>query len=199
MLLIKLWKDFRLLSMNKTEILHYLRTNSKVDDPRLLNLIDDCCSEVNKCVRPKTISRIFECEVTEDKVIIGDTVFSSKRLADNMKGCKRVCLFGATLGTECDRLLRTYSSNDIARAMVLQACLASKIEEVCDALEDELKGQGMRLRMRYSPGYFDLDIKENKKLFELMDITKRIGITLTDTYQMVPSKSVTAFIGIEND
>ena len=29
-----------------------------------------------------------------------------------------------------------------------------------------------------------------------MDITKRIGITLTDTYQMVPSKSVTAFIGI---
>ena len=51
----------------------------------------------------------------------------------------------------------------------------------------------------HSPGYFDLDIKENKKFFELMDITKRIGLTLTDTYQMVPSKSVTAFIGIEND
>ena len=83
--------------------------------------------------------------------------------------------------------------------MVLQACLASKIEEVCDGIEDELKAQGMTLRMRYSPGYFDLDIKENKKFFELMDITKRIGLTLTDTYQMVPSKSVTAFICIEND
>ena len=102
-------------------------------------------------------------------------------------------------GTECDRLLRTYTSNDITRTMVLQACLASKIEEVCDGIEDELKAQGMTLRMRYSPGYFDLDIKENKKFFELMDITKRIGLTLTDTYQMVPSKSVTAFIGIEND
>lgn len=57
----------------------------------------------------------------------------------------------------------------------------------------------MTLRSRYSPGYFDLDITENKKLFELMDITKRIGLTITGTCQMVPSKSVTAFIGIEND
>ena len=59
--------------------------------------------------------------------------------------------------------------------------------------------QGMTLRSRYSPGYFDLDITENKNLFELMDITKRIGLTITGTCQMVPSKSVTAFIGIEND
>ena len=35
--------------------------------------------------------------------------------------------------------------------------------------------------------------------FELIDLTKRIGLTLTDTLQMVPTKSVTAFIGIEND
>ena len=82
---------------------------------------------------------------------------------------------------------------------MLQACLASKIEEVCDGIEDELKKQGMTLRSRYSPGYFDLDITENKKLFEIMDITKRIGLTITGTCQMVPSKSVTAFIGIEND
>lgn len=185
--------------MNRTEILHYLRTASNTDDERLLFLIDDCCDEVNRCVRPKTIHRIFDCTVTEDKLIIGNYCFSGKRLADNLSGCKKVCIFGATLGTECDRLLRTYAPTDITKTAVLQACLASKIEEVCDILEDELKAQGMTLRQRYSPGYFDLDIKENKKIFELMDITKRIGLTLTDTCQMVPTKSVTAFIGIEND
>lgn len=78
--------------MNRTEILHYLRTNSKVDDKRLIDLIDDCCNEVNKSVRPKTISRIFECTVNEDEVIIENQVFKSKRLAENMKGCKKVCL-----------------------------------------------------------------------------------------------------------
>lgn len=185
--------------MNKTEILHYLRTSSKTDDERLLSLIDECCEEVNRSVSPKTIHRIFDCTVTDNQLIIGDVVFTSKRLCENLSGCNRVCVFGATLGTECDRLLRTYAPMDITRSMVLQACLASKIEEVCDSLEDELKAQGLSLRQRYSPGYFDLDITENKKIFDLMEITKRIGLTLTDTYQMVPTKSVTAFIGIEND
>ncbi|MCC8073046.1 MAG: Vitamin B12 dependent methionine synthase activation subunit [Clostridiales bacterium] len=185
--------------MNKAEILRYLRTSSKTDDEKLLSLIDECCNEVNDCVKPKTLHRIFDCTVTDSELKIGDTVFKSKRLAQNLNGCRKVCVFGATLGTECDRLLRTYAPTDITRTMVLQACLASKIEEVCDALENELKSQGYSLRQRYSPGYFDLDITENKKVFKLIDLTKRIGLTLTDTCQMVPTKSVTAFIGIEND
>lgn len=185
--------------MNRAEILRYLRTSSRVEDERLDDLIDRCCDEVNGCVKSKTLHRIFDCTVTDDSLIIGDMVFKSSRLAENLKGCKRVCVFGATLGTECDRLLRTYSTTDIARSMVLQACLASKIEEVCDDLEDKLKGEGLSLRQRYSPGYFDLDIKENKKIFELLELTKRIGLSITDTCQMVPTKSVTAFIGIEND
>lgn len=185
--------------MNKAEILRYLRTSSKTDDERLLTLIDECCNEVNDCVNPKTLHRIFDCVVTENSTLIDGYTFKSKRLADNLKGCSKVCVFGATLGTECDRLLRTYSVTDITRAMVLQACLASKIEEVCDALEDKLKSQGMMLRQRYSPGYFDLDISENIKIFEIIELTKRIGLSITDTYQMIPTKSVTAFIGIEND
>lgn len=185
--------------MNRAEILRYLRTSSKTEDERLLELIDRCCEEVNRCVTPKTLHRIFECTVDDGNVTISDFVFSSKRLAANLKDCRKVCVFGATLGTECDRLLRTYSSTDITKAAVLQACLASKIEEVCDSLEDKLRAEGLTLRQRYSPGYFDLDIKENKKIFELIELTKRIGLALTDTYQMVPSKSVTAFIGIEND
>lgn len=162
-------------------------------------MIDSCCDEINRCVNPKTLHRIFDCAVDESSVKIGSFVFSSKRLADNLKGCSRVCVFGATLGTECDRLLRTYSSTDITKTAVLQACLASKIEEVCDSLEDKLRAEGLTLRQRYSPGYFDLDISENKKIFELIDLTKRIGLAITDTCQMVPTKSVTAFIGIEND
>lgn len=185
--------------MNRAEILRYLRTSSKTEDERLLSLVDDCCDEVNRCVKPKTLHRIFDCTVDDNSVTVNGIVFKSQRLAQNMKGCSRVCIFGATLGTECDRLLRRYASTDITRTAVLQACLASKIEEVCDSLEDTLRAQGMVLRQRYSPGYFDLDITENRKIFELLELTKRIGLTVTDTFQMVPTKSVTAFIGIEND
>lgn len=185
--------------MNKKEILRYLRTASNTADERLLLLIDECCAEVEQYVVPKTLHRIFDCKVCESRVLVEKYEFAGKRLAENLHGCKQLILFGATLGTECDRLLRTYSTVDITRTAVLQACLAAKIEEVCDTLEDRLRADGYTLRPRYSPGYFDLDITENKKIFELLDLTKRIGLSLTDTYQMVPTKSVTAFIGIEND
>ena len=56
----------------------------------------------------------------------------------------------------------------------------------------------MKWNDEYSIGIVEID-EQHKKLFELMDITKRIGLTITGTCQMVPSKSVTAFIGIEND
>lgn len=185
--------------MNKEEILRYLRISSKTDDQRLLRLIDLCCDEVDKTASPKTLHRIFNCHTGSDFVMIEDFRFESKRLARVMQGCKTVCVFGATLGAGCDRLLRMYSSSDITRAAVLQACLASKIEEVCDSLEDKLKNEGYILRQRFSPGYFDLDLSENTKIFRLIELNKRIGLTVTEAGQMVPSKSVTALIGIEND
>lgn len=175
-----------------------MRTNSKTNDEKILALVDEAMEKIDSCVSPKSIYRIFDCTVDDNGVNIEGHYFSSKRFAQNMHGCKRVVVFAATLGTECDRLIKIASATDIALAMALQATAASKIEEVCDNLEktiiDEHK---VSLRQRYSPGYFDLDITEQKTLFELIEITKRIGLTLTDTYEMVPTKSVTAFIGIE--
>lgn len=184
--------------MNKADILRYMRTNSKTDNEGILSLVDEAIEKIETTVHPKSVYRIFDCCVDDDGVTIDGVRFDSKRLAQNMVGCKRVVVFGATLGTECDRLIKIASATDIALAMALQAAAASKIEDVCDSLEDSIKSEhNVSLRQRYSPGYFDLDISAQKKMFELVEITKRIGLTLTDTYEMVPMKSVTALIGID--
>ncbi|MGN0457493.1 MAG: vitamin B12 dependent-methionine synthase activation domain-containing protein [Eubacterium sp.] len=184
--------------MNKQEILRYMRTNSKTDNKQILDLVDWAMSEIEASVTPKSLYRIFDCTVNEDELIIGAFHFKSRRLAENLRGCARVVVFGATLGTGCDRLINSALKTDTARAVALQAAAASKIEEVCDSLEEEIKAQHrVELRQRYSPGYFDLDITEQKKIFALIELTKRIGLTLTDTCEMVPVKSVTAFIGID--
>lgn len=185
--------------MDKKEILRYLRTNSKTEDKNILALIDGAAETVEKTAEPKTLYRIFDCTVKEDGIIIDGLAFKSRRLAENLKGCKRVVVFGATLGLGIDRLIKTALATDTAKAMAYQAAAAVLIEEVCDGLEEDIKkANGVTLRRRYSPGYFDLDVTEQRKLFSLIDITKRIGITLSDSCQMMPSKSVTAFIGIED-
>lgn len=184
--------------MSKADVLRYMRVSSKTEDKQILALVDEAISTVDSTVNPKTLYRIFECTVTDNQLIIGDTIFESTRLAQNLKGCKRVVVFGATLGVECDRLLKVNIATDVAKAMALQAAMADKIEQVCDELEEEIKKEhNVSLRQRYSPGYFDLDITAQKKLFSLLELTKRIGLTLTDTYEMVPTKSVSAFIGID--
>lgn len=184
--------------MNKEEILRYMRTASKTQDEKILALVDEAMKTIEENIIPKSLYRIFDCCVTDEELIISDFHFKSKRLAQNLSGCKSVVLFGATLGTQCDRLIKTVSTSDTAKAIALQAAAASKIEDVCDRLEQTIKSEhSVKLRQRYSPGYFDLDISEQKKFFQLLELTKRIGLTLTDTYEMVPTKSVTAFIGID--
>ena len=176
-----------------------MRTNSKTQDEKILALADEAIEMIENGTKPKTLCRIFECTVLDDGVEVGGCSFKSKRLAENLMGCKRVALFGATLGIEADRMIYSASKDNLSLAIALQAAAATKIEEVCDGVEEEIKAQyGVELRQRYSPGYFDLDISEQKKVFLLLELTKRIGITLTETFEMLPTKSVTAFCGIEN-
>lgn len=184
--------------MNKADILRYMRTSSKTEDKQILALVDEAIEIINSSANPKTLYRIFSCQVTDEELIIGDVSFRSKRLAENLKGCSRVVMFGATLGTECDRQIKIAGATNVALAIALQATAADKIEEVCDSLENSIMSEhNVTLRQRYSPGYFDLDITEQKKFFSLLELQKRIGLTLTDTCEMVPTKSVTAFIGID--
>lgn len=184
--------------MNKAEILRYMRTSSKTENPQILALVEQAMEKIESTVKPKTLYRIYDCRIDENGVEIDGLYFKSKKLANNLSDCEKVVVFGATLGIECDRLIKNASATDIALAMALQAAAASKIEEVCDNLEEQIKKElGVDLCQRYSPGYYDLDISEQKKFFLLLDLTKRIGLTLTETCEMVPTKSVTAFIGIK--
>ena len=184
--------------MSKEDILRYMRTSSKTNDEQILELVERAIKIVDEKSQPKSLYRIFDCTVTEDSTEIEGVVFWSKRLAQNLNGCTRLVMFGATLGAGIDREIRIASATDVALAIALQAASADKIEQVCDELEEKIKAEhGVSLRQRYSPGYFDLDITQQKKFFSLLELQKRIGLTLTDACSMAPSKSVTAFIGID--
>ena len=186
--------------IERKEVLRYLRAASYTFDAELLRLIDEATAHSYSEIKPKSIYEIFECSQSEVEVTIGSFSFESKRFADNMRGCKKAVVFAVTLGTESDRLLRNAAAKGASALAVYQAVLAAITEEECDKLEEHIKKtHAVKLRQRYSAGYFDLDIENQKKVFSMMDITKRIGITLTENCLMIPSKRVTAFIGIEDE
>ena len=76
------------------------------------------------------------------------------------------------------------------------------MEEFCDKVQNEvaeqLQQQGKYIRPRFSPGYGDFSISHQKDFISLLDTPKKIGLSMTETYMLTPTKSVTAVIGISD-
>ena len=49
---------------------------------------------------------------------------------------------------------------------------------------------------RDSPGYGDFPLEAQREILVILDTPRKIGVSLTDSLLMVPSKSVSAVIGV---
>lgn len=182
------------------EAVRYLGYGRHAVDEDTLLMIKDAFSELEQIEQRRAVCRIFDLEYADDaRIRMGSLDICSQNLAKNLKGCSKVILMGTTLGTEVDRLIRKTSIRDMAKAVVLQACAAVLLEEYCDEVqlekEKQMEQEGLYLRPRFSPGYGDFSIEYQRQLIRMLDSAKSIGLTLTDSCMMVPTKSVTALIG----
>lgn len=182
------------------EAIRYLGYGKNTADERTRILIENAFSDLEKASGPKSICRVFAVKQTEDGIVkIENMEIASRSLFRNLKGCTKVVLFGATLGSGVDQLLRRTSLTDMSRAVIQQACAAALLEEYCDERQLEigrdLEKEGLYLRPRFSPGYGDFDIHYQEPVMRMLDCAKTIGLSMTDSYMMTPTKSVTAVIG----
>ena len=81
----------------------------------------------------------------------------------------------------------------------MHAIGAQQVEGGCDRLCARLAQQfpDRQLTDRFSPGYGDLTLEMQRDVMAALDCGRTIGITLTDSLLMTPSKSVTAIIGMK--
>lgn len=185
----------------RKETLRYLGLGSAEPDEKTLEMVNRAIALLSERCRPKNTSRIVEISAgTGDIRLEGGTVIYSESITRVMSDCSRMLVFGATLGTEADILIKRETAANIAMGAVMQATAAAYIEEYCDELQTELNkrfsAEGEPLGDRFSPGYGDFALEYQRELFAILDCPRRIGLTLTDSFIMIPSKSVTAVIPI---
>ena len=110
-------------------------------------------------------------------------------------------MFSATVGIEIDRFIRKYGRISPTKALFFQAIGSERVEALADKFNEEIReearAKGFTTHPRYSPGYGDLALDIQKEIFEVLDCTKQIGITLSESLLMSPSKSITAIIGLK--
>lgn len=185
-------------SFNKKEILRYAGVRENV--PELAELVQECMQEIENKLIYKVCFREFPIKDEQMYLDLDFLKTDSADLRKNLNGCSCIVLFAATVGIELDRLIAKYSRISPAKALLLQAIGAERIESLCDIFNGEIRKQaekvGLFTRPRFSPGYGDLPIETQKEIFSVLDCPRKIGLSLNDSLLMSPSKSVTALIGI---
>lgn len=123
-----------------------------------------------------------------------------KDLTRHLKGCDQVLLMAATLGSEVDTLLRRLELTDIAMAATADALASALLEQICDGVEAELRGQlreeNLYLTGRFAPGYGDCPLEWNDTVCLAVDSVRGAGIAVTGQHLLAPRKSTTALLGI---
>ncbi|MDF2888237.1 MAG: Vitamin dependent methionine synthase activation region [Lacrimispora sp.] len=189
------------MEISRKEILRYLGYGNTEGDETVSALIEEALEELLAAASPKSIYRSYPVTLLPENEI-DFTVFrtKSRNLGKNLADCEEVILFAATLGTGVDVLLHKYTRLQMSKAVIMQAAAAAVIEEYCDEenrkLKQEYEARGFYLRPRFSPGYGDFSLECQKEITTVLETPKRIGIMLTESLLMTPSKSVTAVMGV---
>ena len=120
---------------------------------------------------------------------MGEEFFHSRSLAKTLQGSDKAVLFGATVGIAVDRLIMRYSKLSPAKAVLLQGFGAEWIEALCDefCISMQKKHPEYTFTSRFSPGYGDLDIKDQKTIFKMLNCEKNIGLFLNESMLMSPT------------
>ena len=190
------------LEINKEEVLRYLGYKGQEIDENLSNTIEECREEIKKIIMPRVIYSYKNIKPCDDgvEVITTNLILKGKDIKEHLKNSKECVLMAVTLGNEVERKTRLYEKINLTKALILDACATTAVEEVCDIVENSVKEKailsGMNITFRYSPGYGDLPLDVQNSFLRALDAQKKIGLTVSENNLLFPRKSVTAIIGI---
>lgn len=194
--------EFSELEINKKEVLRYLGYKGQDIDINMSTMINECREEIKKVITPRIVYNYKEIKQNDEGVEVINTnlIMPGNDIKEHLKNSKTCVLMAVTLGNEVEKKTRLYERTNLTKALILDACATTAVEEVCDIIENKVKEkalkEGMDITFRYSPGYGDLPLDIQNNFLRSIDAQKKIGLTVSESNLLFPRKSVTAIIGI---
>lgn len=186
--------------INKTEAMRYMGLGTAIPDKQISDIINKCEDQLLRAIHPTYTFALFDITPSHNGIEVKDTplVLTGNSIKTHLEGCTKVVLLAATLGIEADKIIKRFQVSDLTSALAADSLASAAIEQVCNAAEEEIREKVSPLNMtwRFSPGYGDFPLELQKVFLSILNTQKRIGLTITDSLIMLPSKSVTALIGL---
>ena len=190
------------MEKTKEEVLRYLGRQGQKVPEELDNLVRECIILMRKAASFRQVRLLFPIFHDSSGLFLTGTelILKGKDIARHLSGCGQAVLLAATLGAEADTLIHKWKRVDLTRSYVLDACGTQLVEECCDEIQRQIQTEaaasGLVATQRFSPGYGDflLDIQPN--IIAALNADRRIGLTCTEHFILLPRKSITALIGL---
>ncbi len=194
-----------IISVNKEEVIRqfdfkdlyrYLQVEDRSRLPNdLSSQIDNSRDIFAEDIEPYAIYREFEeFEKESEGIIVEGVKILSNVLAKISLDAKSIFVFIVTNGDKIERRSTEYYNkgfyfmsqlSDACGSVFVEALLRSLLNR----LEIENKDNGYLLSAPYSPGYCDINISQQKSIFELLK-QENNRVILNSALQMQPEKSI---------
>jgi len=156
------------------------RTSADRISSSFINLIEKAKYRARGLLNPRAIYRILEYGETNRHPIFAH--------AEKVALC--ICTLGPQLESESAQMMK---NDELMMGLILDAIGSEAVEQVARQTDKILceKARDMDLwpSKRFSPGYKSWGIEEQRYIFGMMP-GKDIGVTLNESFMMIPRKSV---------
>jgi len=194
------------LKIDRAEVLRYLQTSKDLKDDNINRLIEETTAEIKNTINFRYIYHKYPIEISQKGINVQGTTLTlkGKSIKKHLSNSEEIYLMAATLGAQVDKKISYYEKISVTKSMIFDACATTAIEAGCDRVEEEIKEKVQAagnedITFRYSPGYGDLGIDIQNEILRILNAPKKIGLTASKYNMLLPTKSVTAIIGVISD
>lgn len=192
----------KLAPISKLEAARYMGVQGQ-PDRQIMELLERAEPIIRENIIPKYVYRETALQIDDDGVHAEgmSVVFAGRDIKKHLSGCDRIVVMAATLTTDSDKLIRQAAvTGGMADSLAMDCLCSAAIEQVCDRAEEEIFSviKAPYRTWRFSPGYGDFPLETQKDILHFLNASRRIGVTVTENHLLIPTKSVTAVIGISD-
>jgi hypothetical protein len=191
------------IEIDKKQVYHYIGYDGDHKlSGRVSSLVDDYVKHAHQLVNPLYSYNIKDVEWARGSIafIEDSIIFKSRVIGQLLEQCQQVAIFIVTIGKYLEETAWKLARDGlILQATILDAIGSDAVEQAANRVQDIIKelagAQGLVISRRFSPGYCDWNVGQQRMLFHAL-IGNTLGVRLTGECLMIPQKSISGIIGI---
>ncbi|HIZ99968.1 MAG TPA: hypothetical protein H9801_00350 [Candidatus Collinsella stercoripullorum] len=194
--------------IDRAEMLRYLGYAGQTIEPDLARRIELVAEQTERDIAPRGVWQVFDLDAdgADDRglpcIRLAGTAarLTGRDIFRHLRAARRCAVLACTLGMESERRLRTLSGQSPLESALFDAACSAYVEAAVDRMDAEVgraaAEAGLARNRRFSCGYGDCPIEAQDGIVAALNAGRLLGLTVTPTHLLLPTKSVTALIGL---